>query len=160
MKRIPLRARDGSVRTYAIVDDEDFERFGHLRWQLTPNGYVRRTQDGQKVYLHRLIVGLAKGDRREADHRNLDRLDCRRRNLRITTHAGNSQNLRARKGARSRYRGVSWHRQRGKWRARVEVNGRAKTVGYADDEREAALIAQAYRDRVMPMALPDPALAA
>lgn len=46
----------------------------------------------QIVLLHRLILGLSKGDRRIIDHINRSALDCRKENLRIATRSGNNSN--------------------------------------------------------------------
>jgi hypothetical protein len=157
VKQIPLRARDGSVRDYALVDDDVFEELGSLRWSLHSQGYAYRQAPGlprRNVLLHRAVMGLEYGDRREIDHENRNRLDCRRENLRITDRAGNAQNIVARRGARSRFRAVSWKKDRGRWQ--VIVGGR--WVGLFDDELDAAIAAEARRRETMPFALPDPEL--
>lgn len=158
MKRIPLRRRDGSVRAYALVDDADFDRFGSLRWALQSAGYAYRWErqpDGSRrcVLLHRAIMALEPGDRREVDHENRSRLDCRRENLRVVPPGANNQNQGSR--GSSRFRGVSWEAGRGRWRARA---GR-EHVGRFADEIEAARAAEARRRELFPFALPDPELA-
>lgn len=157
MRRIPLRAQNGIVRAYALVDDEDFERFGALPWSMHSKGYAYRNvgRPRRNVLLHRAILGLEFGDPREGDHRNRNRLDCRRENLRIVPAAGNRQNVPAR--GMSRFRGVRY--DRGRWLARVQANGRAVNAGSWDTELEAAIAAQALRDKLLPYAEPDPELA-
>jgi hypothetical protein len=160
VKRIPLRARDGSVRAYTLVDDEDFLRFGGLRWALHSQGYAYRQRSragglpARTLLLHRLIMGLEHGDPREVDHKNRDRLDCRRHNLRVVTSGGNSQNQGAHRDGSSRFRGVSLNRPTGTWRAMVYQ----EYLGLYATELEAAQVAQARRLEVMPDALPDPEL--
>lgn len=158
--RIPLRARDGSVRAYAIVDAEDFERFGQLRWSLHSQGYAYRNvgKPRRNVLLHRAIMGLEYGDRREVDHENRDRLDCRRENLRVVTGAANRQNV-ASRGKGSRFRGVA--RWRGtRWQATGRAGGRSVWLGVHENELDAARAAEAFRRERMPFALPDPELEA
>lgn len=46
------------------------------------------------VSMHREILGLKRGDRRQGDHKNHDTLDNRRNNLRIVTNRGNHANRR------------------------------------------------------------------
>lgn len=157
MKQIPLRARDGSVRDYALVDDDVFEELGSLRWSLHSQGYAYRQAPGlprRNVLLHRAVMGLEYGDRREIDHENRIKLDCRRENLRITDRHGNAQNVGSHRGARSRFRGVAWQKSRGRWRVIVAE----KWVGLFDDELEAAIAAEARRRETMPFAQPDPEL--
>lgn len=96
---IPLRARDGAVRAYAIVDAGDADWVNQWRWCLN-NGYVGRRATRQEsgsgprrlIYLHRALGGLMHGDEVEVDHFDLDHLNNRRKNLRIVTHAQNGQN--------------------------------------------------------------------
>lgn len=36
------------------------------------------------------------------------------------------------------YKGVIWDEQRGKWRSRIEINGKRKHLGYFESEVDAA----------------------
>lgn len=102
---IPLRARDGSIRDYAMVDDADVWALEY-RWHLS-NGYARRTgpADGTRdpsgklkrrdIALHVEILermGHAKDAYDVGDHIDRDPLNCRRSNLRPATFAQNAQN--------------------------------------------------------------------
>lgn len=153
MAQIPLRARDGSVRAWATVDDADLPLVGGHRWCLmAKDGYAGRTdRSGEKqrtVLLHRVIMGLTPGDGREVDHRNGDGLDCRRANLRIVTHAENGQN-RVRVHGLSRYRGVTWHVKRQAWSVRVGIDYRRVFGGYFTDEDEAGQRAAELRAELL-----------
>lgn len=155
MAQIPLRARDGSVRAYVIVDDEDLDTLNQWRWSLQAGRYAGRKyrKDGKTfaVYMHRAIAGLEYGDRREVDHISGNCLDNRRANLRIVEHRENSQNLSPagyRTGSSS-YRGVCWEARRQKWSATVTLDGRGHFVGYFDDELEAARAARDWREAHM-----------
>lgn len=161
MKQIPLRRRDGTVRAYALVDDSDFEGVSRYRWHLA-NGYVARDAPRPhrvKILLHRELLGLAADDHREVDHRDRNPLNCCRSNLRVATRSLNGQNLPAQRDARSRFRGVTWDRKLGRWRAQVMLRRRNHFLGTFDSETDAAWAAQAFRDEHMPFALPDPELA-
>jgi len=144
---IPLRRRDGTIRAHAIIDESD-AALAEARWCQLPSGYVTRqtTVDGVKrtLYLHRVVLGLSLGDGLQGDHENGNRLDCRRSNLRVGTHALNGQNIQ-RVGGTSAHRGVSWDKRKRKWRADVRLNGRQASLGYFDDEQKAADVARAYR---------------
>lgn len=145
--RIPLRRRDGTIRAHAIIDAEDAHLAVH-RWSLD-RGYAKRNlpRAGGKqrlVLLHREVLGLAPGDGHEVDHIDGDRLNCRRSNMRIATHAQNGQNRASRPGS-SPYRGVSWETRRGKWLAQAMLNGVKHNLGCFDDELEAAAVARAWR---------------
>ena len=98
--------------------------------------------------MHRAILGLRHGDGVEGDHRNGDRLDNTRSNLRIVTDAQQAQNQRAR--GRSGYRGVAWHAPTGRWQASVRVAGRQRCLGYFARPEEAAAVAEVARTEHMP----------
>lgn len=102
--------------------------------------------------LHRLLLGLAHGDKREGDHRNRNRLDYRRQNLRIVSKGANGQNVSSSRGATSHYRGVSWVKAISKWMARVETNGKSMYLGVFANETEAAEVARVARKRLLPYA--------
>ena len=155
---IPLTSRSGVIRAYAIVDAADAEIAIRWRWHLMTVGYVGRDEPSEpgrpkeKVYLHRAILGLSRGDRREVDHIDRDRLNCRRSNLRMPPPGGNQQNLTARPGT-SVYRGVYWRKDTSKWAAYVHVQGKVVRLGCFTDELEAAVVAREARGRLMPYAI-------
>lgn len=147
---LPLVAANGSVREYATIDVED-SALAELPWRLHSNGYVQSEVGRKSVYLHRLVVGLKHGDPREADHKNRNRLDNRRANLRVVTRAQNTENLDPsghRDGA-SDYRGVS-RAQQGGWRARVRGHGHEVALGVYDTEYEAGIAAAQFRRLTKP----------
>lgn len=161
MRWIPLWGRDGVIRDWTCVDDEDFRWLSEYGWHLHSEGYAVRTVTldsvAQKIRMAREILGLTWGDGLEADHRNRNRLDNRRENLRAGPHGMNIQNLPPegyprQAGPRRGTRGVSWHKASGRWRVRVEVEGRVHSCGYFDSREEAVQVARAARMRLMPYA--------
>ena len=157
--RIPLRARDGSIRAYALVDTNDAEWINQWRWSLNSEGYARRGMsiNGRQITirLHRAILGLVDGDGFEGDHIDRNPLNCRRSNLRAVPYIGraNQQNKRSAQGSTSGFRGVCWDRVQGKWKAKVKINGKTINLGRFTDELEAAEVARAARLRLMPYAV-------
>jgi hypothetical protein len=147
---IPLRARDGSTRAYALVDEADADLAEH-RWSLTGKGYVLRRKGHGFVYLHREISQRIGGEGPQVDHINGDRLDCRRSNLRPATRAENAQNV-EQTGGTSRYRGVCFEQWSQRWRAQAQIGGRNFNLGRFDSEEEAAEAARAFRAVHMPYA--------
>ena len=155
--RIPLRAKDGSVRAYALIDAADAPFVNQWRWYLTA-GYASRAEGTKRmkrtISLHREILGLVPGDGFDGDHINRNRLDNRRLNLRRVTRAQGHQNLPAHSTrGTSSYRGVGWHQRLGKWRARVTINGKDHHIGWFTTEAEAAEAARNGRARLMPFAV-------
>lgn len=145
---IPLHGKHGQGLV-TLVDDEDALAVGEYLWYCTPRGYVKRCVGSKIIYLHRVLAGLSPGDGLEVDHVDLDRLNNRRSNLRVTRHAENAQNQRSRPGTSSPHRGVSWSRQMGRWRAFGKVGGRWKHLGYYDDPEAAAAAAREWRQANM-----------
>ncbi|WP_414143526.1 HNH endonuclease [Burkholderia cepacia] len=87
--------------------------------------------------MHRLIAGLGPtdSDRRIVDHRNRDRLDNRRANLRICDKSQNGCNRVKTRHNTSGLKGVSYHRASGRWRAAIGYRGKARYLGiYPDPE--------------------------
>lgn len=154
--RIPLRARDGSVRAYAIVDATDADFVNQWRWGLIGKRYVARSAwvDGRtrNFYLHRELMGLTRGDGLEVDHRDRNRLNHRRSNLRVVTPRANSQNVSSTAGTSSKYRGVTWDKRRRKWQAQVMADGKRQHLGSYSSEEEAAEVARNARATLMPYA--------
>lgn len=154
---IPLRARDGSVRAYAMVDVVDAKWIGRHRWHYERRYAVRDVggrRQKRKIYLHRQILGLVPGDGLEGDHINRDRLNCRRSNLRIVPgKSANRQNLPGQRNTSSSHRGVSFYKRDGTWQAYTRANGRRVHIGYFKTENEAAEAARAARLRLMPYAV-------
>jgi hypothetical protein len=144
---IPLRRQSGEIAAYALIDHEDAEQATH-RWHLSKQGYaarrVIRNGHRQIALLHREILGLMYGDRRQGDHISGDRLDYRRLNLRIVTKAQNAQNKKL-YGGSSRHRGVAWNGQASKWMTYADLNGKRTYLGLYESEDEAAAIVRAWR---------------
>lgn len=145
---IPLVAKDGEVRGWTTVDGRDAD-VRRRRWCLYA-GYAGRWSPEGNVYLHREIMGLSRGDGLEVDHVNGDRLDNRRANLRVCTHAENHQNKTAHAGARSAHRGVAFNKTIGAWVAGVTIAGKKRNLGSFATEELAARAAAEYRRLHMP----------
>ena len=73
----------------------------------------------------------------DVDHEDHNGLNCQRYNLRKCVRGENDGNRRKTCGS-SQYRGVSWAKGKGRWRACIRIE---KTVhlGYFTDEMQAAL---------------------
>ena len=137
---------------WALVDEADFVWLNQWKWYAswcskTQSYYARRSVrvNGKKlcISMHRLILGLIPGDKKEGDHANHDTLDNRRSNLRVATSAQNSQNMDKSRPNESGYRGVFWHAPSKLYIARIWVNGKPKHLGYFRDPAKAH---EVYRD--------------
>ena len=128
----------------AVVDDADFEWLNRHKWYAhkRPNTwYAARhssLENGKRktILMHRELLQAPPGF--ETDHKDGNGLNNQRENLRIATTAQNQHNGRARKGTASRFKGVTWHRDRAKWRTRIRAEGRRVHLGLFASEIEAA----------------------
>lgn len=151
---IPMWRRDGSYAGAAIIDAPDRWRVAAFRWHVNDKGYATC----RAVLMHRLVMELVRGDGREVDHVNRNRLDNRRANLRVVSRSDQMQNLSSHRGASSRFRGVYWDAERQRWRAQAFLGRRAYRLGRFVDEVDAARAVDAWRLAHMPFAEPDPEL--
>lgn len=87
----------------------------------------------RELRLHRLVMDA--GPAVVVDHIDGDGLNCRRSNLRLTDAVGNARNRRASDG---RYKGVTFHRQTGRWTAQIRVAGIKKHLGLFGKPEDAA----------------------
>jgi hypothetical protein len=72
----------------------------------------------------------------EIDHINRDKSDDQVENLRLATRFQNNANTRAKSSNTSGFKGVDPHR--GKWRARIRINGQRVNLGVFETAEEAA----------------------
>jgi hypothetical protein len=108
---------------FAIVDTADLPLLAERRWKYDHSqGYARSPRGGNRYdAMHRYLMGLVPGDKRQVDHINGNRLDNRRENLRVCTAQENRRNHKVRVDSACGYTGVV-HR-RGKFAALIEVGG-------------------------------------
>lgn len=128
----------------AIVDASDAERILARRWTLhkaRSGPYVKEVGHGGD-FLHRVVLELPslRDSGLVVDHKNHDRLDNRRENLRAVPNVLNLANSGANRTAvYSLFKGVSFDRRRGTWIAQIGVNGKHRHLGRYDTEQQAAL---------------------
>lgn len=77
-------------------------------------------------------------DSDQVDHINGNTFDNRRSNLRKATTNQNAKNKHKNSRNTSGYRGVSYYKQLGKWKAQIQKDGVKISIGYYDDIHVAA----------------------
>lgn len=137
MIRIPL-----TQGHFAVIDDQDKALVSGHTWHVNFRGNAQRPyavtgikgKPGAKVAMHQLILpGVDM-----IDHVNGDSLDNRRGNLRAATAKQNRANSGKQGGTGSKYKGVSWWSEKGKWRAQIKDGSNARLIGKFATEEEAA----------------------
>jgi hypothetical protein len=139
MKTIKLSNSD----QVALVSDEDYEQLNQFNWQLHPSGYASRCQslgsrgNTQTILMHNAIMCI-KG----IDHKDTNKLNNQRDNLRLANKSQNAANLPINafktKYSYSQYKGVSWNKQVNKWIAQIMFHRVNYGLGYFASELEAA----------------------
>lgn len=130
---------------YAVVDDEDYDWLKQWTWHAATNKYAarcRRKKEPARNYqtlMHRLITKCPKN--RQVDHINGNRLDNRRKNLRIIKIEENGFNRGINKNNTSGYRGVYWNTICKKWGAQIMLNRKNHYLGLFTNPIDAS---QAY----------------
>jgi hypothetical protein len=139
-KAFPLKTIITSNGVKTIVDDDDFEVYGKLRWKCDGVGYVRRNirvnGKHKTVYLHRLVIGDPHGY--QVDHKNGNKVDNRKENLRKATGSQQRANTRLRKDNPHGLKGVTWIKNNKNWVAQICLKGRHVHLGVFTCKKEAA----------------------
>ena len=110
---------------------------GYLKINLPKEG------KSSTMKIHKLVAE-AFVDNPEGKH-CVDHIDSNRKNnncenLRPATHVENNRNRSKRANASSSYYGVSWVKNREKWKAQISINGTVVNLGSFVDEKEAAAV--------------------
>lgn len=134
----------------AIVCDCHFDEVKEYRWYYK-EGYALRNGTSYRRAGKRIRKGIRMHvvinetpDGLETDHINGDKLDNRCSNLRTATKSQNMWNRRKQYG-RSKYKGVYWQKDVGRWKAQYQKNNVKHYLGLFDSEEDAY---EAYKKAV------------
>jgi len=124
---------------FVIVDDDLYEYLNQWKWHYLSSGYAaRRDKKGKTILMHRLILQTPEG--LLSDHKDNNRLNNQRSNLRICNDQQNSANSSKQFNKSSIYKGVCWVTEKKTWRAAIKINQKYKFLAYCKTPEEAALI--------------------
>jgi len=132
---IQMFDKHNNPKAIAIVDAIDHELVSKFIWRMHPRGYIM-TGKKNVILLHRLINHTPLGS--ETDHKNENKLDNRRKNLRTCTPTQNQCNVTNSRNT-SGFRGVYLFHN-GKYVAQIRINGKQTNLGYFTDKIEAAKV--------------------
>jgi hypothetical protein len=110
----------------AVIDKDDLNKIKGSKWR-PGNGYLRESKTNE--FLHQRILGSKPGY--VIDHKNLNKLDHKKSNLRYVTKSQNAQNNKG-KGYREVIKNGHVY-----WRCEIGVNGKVINLGSFKNEHEA-----------------------
>lgn len=133
----------GSRGLNFIVCECHYELVRGFKWHVSRAGYVARSiwdkgrgRNEKMIYLHRFIMNAPAN--KNVDHRDTDPLNNCCWNLRLATQRENLANTGMWGHNISGFKGVSLHKQTGKWQAYINQNGRRHSLGLFEAKEEAA----------------------
>lgn len=141
MIEIPVKGRKGE-QLIAFIDDEDFELVNQYKWVAGGKSpadrswfyaYASNHSGKENILMHRLVMNAKQGV--FIDHRNRNRLDNQKGNLRFCTRSQNMMNQVKRTSRK--YKGVYPSGKNG-FRVLIGVNYKLTSVGSYKTEFEAA----------------------
>jgi hypothetical protein len=112
----------------ALIDASDVDLVGNYWFSKHHTGYA--VTGHHQIKMHQLILHAPAGF--EPDHRNGNKLDNRRENLRLVPRAINKLNRPLQSNNRSGFPGVCWTNRKKPWRANAVVKKRAVYLGHFD----------------------------
>ncbi len=118
----------------AIIDKEDILKIAKYKWHLDGRGYVKSEKIGS---IHRYLLNATK--EQMIDHRNRNKLDNRKRNLRFCSKSQNNINTKLYKNNTYGVKGICRHHKINgkKWQAKININKKVRSLGYFDTKEEA-----------------------
>lgn len=131
---------------FALVDRCDYESLVKIPWSRNDQGYVITSVGcgGDKtrhIRMHRMIMNPP--DDVLVDHKNQDRSDNRRSNLRLADKSQNGCNRGVQRNTKSGLKGAHYHKQTGRWCAKITKDGASLFLGIFDTPEQAH---EAYKE--------------
>lgn len=127
---------------FTIVSDEDYHKVSDFKWQALKNGNtfyavrsLKRNRKVKTIRMHRVILDAP--DDVMVDHIDGNGLNNLRENIRLCTKHQNQMNVRKPSHNTSGYKGVSYEKRRGNYRAYIVFKGKQIYLGSYKTPEEA-----------------------
>ncbi len=157
MLEVPVKLIDRSTpkypNTFTKVDDADFDWLNQWKWGAERDGnttyakrYFKINGKSIRFTMHRFIMRTPKG--KVTDHQDHDGLNNQRANLRVCTHSENMMGQKPQSGTTSRFKGVSFSKEKNKFAAQIITGGVKRHLGLFVNEIDAA---EAYNSAAIEM---------
>ena len=145
-----------NVKVAILVSIEDFDRLKDFNWFIDAQGYASRNvkldvNKWTRRYMHREVLTVDKG--MDVEHKNQNKLDNRRSNLRSANRSQNMANVRKLKSKTSHsiYKGVSKLNRdnlKNKYLAYIKVDYKTYYLGYYETQEEAAHMYNQFAEQI------------
>ena len=109
-------------------DLEDYDKIKDYCWS-KKDGYLRARYYDKNIKMHRLIMELFENDDRIIDHKNHQRHDNRKSNLRVCNQFNNAKNIPLSSNNTSGCTGVSFNKASQNYEAYITVNRKVIKLG-------------------------------
>ena len=119
-----------------LISDCDFQVLSKNKWSVNSSGYATNG----KIYLHQIIMPKMIG--KEVEHKDGNKLNNTRENLRYATRSQNHANRKKTKNTKFQFKGVAKKTdvfRKRPWTATIGFKRKVKLIGYFKTEREAAI---------------------
>lgn len=120
-----------------IFDKEDLPLIQMHKWHISRYGYVSTRIKNKNYRLSRLLTNVCEG--KYVDHKNGNTRDNRRNNLRIAQIIDNCRNMKIPAHNSTGYKGVSYDKDRGKFKAYISLMNKTKYIGRYTNPEDAAM---------------------
>ena len=125
--------RDGRIFTLS-KKCKKYEKWNERNNKPGIRGYITISIGGKKIRAHRLIMeAFVCESEQEVDHIDRNKSNNNFQNLRYCTRTENNLN----KDYCDNAKGSYWHKSKKKWQAQITIDGKAKHLGYFDNEHDA-----------------------
>ena len=122
-----------------MIDINDYDKVKKYTWHVDKGGYVITKTNGRTIKLHRYLLDLLADKQWEVDHINRNKLDNRRKNLRLSDRSGNCIN-KIFPNNTSGTTGVYWNKSADKWCVQISKNNKRYYLGSYDNYDDACKV--------------------
>lgn len=133
---IEIITNKGKCKVWISDEDADLR---DIRWSVSKTGYAAHKGHGS---LHRIILERVLGRKlvkpERADHKDRNRLNCQRDNMRLSTPSQSCANISQHTGNKSGYKGVYFEKRQRKWIANITHEKKHYHIGTFETAEEAA----------------------
>lgn len=129
--------KQGNPSGKFIIDFDDLERVLSHKWRFWKGNFF--TGNMNPLAINRFIMKVTDPNI-VVDHKNGDRSDNRKKNLRITTQQNNLLNKAILANNSSEIAGVWWDKDRNKWVAEIRINNIKCQLGRYDLKEDAVFV--------------------